>query len=238
MKSHLDKNAHQLTDREREDLWRRIADAGAPRRRRPLLLPATGAVGTLAVAALVLLVMRNDPARRERLPPGRETLGRRSCAREVAADPRPGGRPDRANERETTAAEPVTPATRAEASSGKTAAVNAPAASSETVDVLHVGDESPPPDELTYTQEIVVEAEPYKVEVKNAATAQSIPGGTLRAYAIDSVEEARAKQAGRLRVTAAAPGPPPCGSTPLRSPNPAPARSPAAPPRPTASPTS
>jgi Ca-activated chloride channel family protein len=193
MKSHLDKNAHQLTEREREDLWRRIADAGTPRRRRrPLLLPATGAVGTLAVAALVLLVMRND-----RGEPDRYRLYEDPApAGEVAAIPAPAAVADRASERETTAPKPVTPASRAEDASGKNAAATAPAASSEVVDVLHVGDESPPPDELTYTQEIVVEAEPYKIEVKNAATEQSFSADRLANYSIDSVEEARAKQAG------------------------------------------
>ncbi len=197
MKSHLDKNAHQLTDHEREDLWRRITDAAPPqRRRRPLLLPATGAVGTLAVAALVLLVMRND----HQAPNPYRLYEDPVASGEVAAIPAPATVADRVNEQVTTAAEPVTPASRAEAPSGKAAAATAPAAPSGAVDVLQVGDASPPPEDLLIAEEFLGEAEANNYGSGSTATTQSFSGGTLHDYAIDSVEQVRGGRSGEAKL--------------------------------------
>ena len=206
MKSHLDRNAHQLTDREREDLWRRIAAAGAPRRRRPLLLPATGAVGTLAVAALVLLVVRNDPpaplkhyAANPTAPAVREVVTAPATSR-IATVPAPAVGDERVNERKPSDAAPVLPVSRDKDTSGKTAAATGPAAPSGAADVLQVGDGSPPSGALTSTQEIVTEAEQDHAGSGNAATAKSSSRDWLADYAIDSVEQTRGGRSGEAKL--------------------------------------
>ena len=206
MKSHLDKNAHQLTDREREDLWRRIADAAPPRRRRrPLLLPATGAVGTLAVATLVLLVVRNDPpAPLKSYTPDATTPAVREVVptpahREIAAVPAPAVGDDRTNERKSADAAPVLPASRDKDSSGKAAAATGPAAPSNAVDVLQAGDESPPPEDLLITEEFVDEAEVNNFGSGSAAATQSFSGGTLHNNANEPMMRARGSRSGEGR---------------------------------------
>ncbi|MDO9693097.1 MAG: von Willebrand factor type A domain-containing protein [Candidatus Latescibacteria bacterium] len=210
MKSHLDKNAHQLTDHEREDLWRRIADAAPPRRRRrPLLLPATGAVGTLAVAALVLLVVRNDPptplkhyTANPTVPAVREIVTAPATSR-IETVPASAVGDARTNERKTADAASVLPASRDKDTSGPVAAATGPAAPSGAVDVLQIDDRTLPPDEMVMTREFrefVGEAETDNFGSGNAATTQSFSGGTLHDYAIDSVEQARGGRSGEAKL--------------------------------------
>ncbi len=205
MKSHLDKNQHLLTDHERESLWRRIVAEGEARpRRRTLLLPATGVAGTLALAALALLVMRGGDVAREN-PAIRGST--HIVDERVLEAPATGtvrytelGVPSAATA-------PADLGTRATPEHGtpppapRTAAGEARKSGRDEVAGIS-GDTGggSPDDVLMTTEAFVVEGSKYMVEDKNATTEQSFTGDRLSDYAIDSVEESSAKQGGvRMR---------------------------------------
>ncbi len=201
MKRHLDKNQHLLTDHERESLWRRIVAEGAPRpRRRPLLLPATGAAGTLALAALALLVMR-----------GGGDAPVRIAANDGAPTPKTEvvrytelGVPPSLDEHVAGGTPPPAPrsATGEARESGRAGVAGVAGTKGDTGGGSPAdGPTSTPQSAVVQTLEaFTVEGARYMVENKNAAQAQGFTGDRLADYAIDSVEEAVARRSGaRMR---------------------------------------
>jgi Ca-activated chloride channel family protein len=179
MKRDFDRNGFHLTDAERNELWQRINPAARVRAPwRPRLVPAL-ATGAVALAA-VALVMMNFPRRGADLaapaaPP--------SITRSVPLSAAP-------------AAPPQSVTVAPSAKSRRESAAAAPDRPDRTLSPADAIAQETAVGTATSGDDRVV-AERYEPQVNSAVQEQRINGERLQKYAIDSAEDARARQAGK-----------------------------------------
>ncbi len=202
MKRDFDRNGFRLTDREREELWQQI-DPSARRRApwRPRLVPAL-ATGAVALAATAL-VMMNFPRRGADLaaPPADQVITRSMDPSAAPAAPPQSVTvaPSAESRREPAAAAPDRPDRTPSASAARPDAIG------------RVGNEQPPnpappadataPETAAGTatsadEQVIAEMHAPQVRVTSSVQERRITQERLKKYAIDSVEDALASQAG------------------------------------------